>query len=110
MLLASLLIFSTIDYDSDVLLNFLPGILLYQEINDCDSKIPLMSNQDSKQRLDPFFVTGFVDAEGCFMIRLIKSKTNKIGWQVRPIFKIVLHSKDLHLLEHIQFFLEGLGL
>lgn len=31
------------------------------------------------KELNPLFVTGFVDAEGSFMIIIKKSKTNKIG-------------------------------
>ena len=51
------------------------------------------------KKLDPYFVTGFVDAEGCFFISVRKRKDFKIGYQVRLIFEIHLHSKDLALLE-----------
>lgn len=32
-----------------------------------------------------------------------------IGWQVKPVFEIHLHKKDLTLLKHIQRFLGGIG-
>lgn len=66
-----------------------------------------VENWDLKE-LNPFFVTGFVDAEGCFMIIVKKSKTNKIGWNVEAMFEICLHSKDLHILNEIQAFF-GVG-
>jgi hypothetical protein len=58
--------------------------------------------------LNPFFITGFVDAEGSFMIIVKKSKTNKIGWNVEAMFEICLHSKDLQILNEIQAFF-GIG-
>ena len=58
--------------------------------------------------LDPWFVTGFVDAEGCFMIGLTKSEQYRLGYQVTAIFKIGLHVKDSDLLSQIQDFF-GVG-
>lgn len=51
-----------------------------------------------KFTLDPWFVTGFVDAEGCFMIGLTKSDKYRMGYQITAIFKISLHRKDYDLL------------
>jgi NADH-ubiquinone oxidoreductase chain 5 len=59
--------------------------------------------------LDPNFITGFTDAEGCFSILLKKAKTT-IGWQVQASFQIGLHSKDLPLLKKIQKFFGGVGI
>ena len=33
-------------------------------------------------RLDPFFVTGFTDAEGSFILSINKSTRYKVGWSV----------------------------
>jgi len=52
--------------------------------------------------LDPWFVTGFVDAEGCFTIGLTKSEQYRSGYQVTAIFKISLHRKDYDLLCQIR--------
>ena len=62
-------------------------------------------------QLDPWFITGFVDAEGCFSIRVRKSnsKTSLIGWHVEYVFSIHLHSRDLPLLKEIQAFFGGIG-
>jgi hypothetical protein len=34
---------------------------------------------DPKIKLDPYFVTGFIDAEGCFAINLLKNLRYKTG-------------------------------
>ena len=57
------------------------------------------------KNLDPWFVTGFIDAEGCFMLSLVPSNRYKNGYQVVLIFSISIHSKDRDLLTKIsQFF------
>lgn len=55
--------------------------------------------------MNPNWVTGFTDAEGCFMINITKSKTNRIGWQIQACFQILLHSRDKELLIKIKYFL-----
>ena len=58
--------------------------------------------------LDRWFITGLVDAEGCFTIGFFKSDKYKMGYQVVAIFKIALHKKDFHLLSQIRdYFGEG---
>src|SRR5579871_6623920 len=52
--------------------------------------------------LNPYFVTGFTDAEGSFMITIDKSNRTKIGYQVRGRYLICLHEKDLQLLCQIK--------
>jgi hypothetical protein len=59
-----------------------------------------ISNNDS-QLISPWFVTGFTDAEGSFMIHLEK---NKDKWRVRPTFQIKLDIRDLSLLEEIKIY------
>ena len=62
-------------------------------------------------QLDPWFITGFVDAEGCFSIRVRKSKSKitLVGWHVEFVFSIHLHSRDLPLLKEIQAYFGGIG-
>ena len=55
--------------------------------------------------LNPWFVTGFTDAEGCFTIKLDKNAKRKVGWRVQACFEITLHKRDLILLQKIQYFL-----
>jgi hypothetical protein len=55
--------------------------------------------------LQPWFVTGFADAESSFKLNIHKSKNVKIGWNVIPTFSIELHGKDKLLLEDINLIL-----
>ncbi len=54
------------------------------------------------KKLDPWFITGFVDTEGSFIVGLFVNNKYKTGYQVQLIFKISLHSKDFELLSQIQ--------
>lgn len=42
--------------------------------------------------LNPFYITGFCDAESSFIISLSKRPDSRVGWSVRAHFQIVLHS------------------
>jgi hypothetical protein len=48
--------------------------------------------------LNPWYFTGFTDAEGCFLISIRKNNTLKIGWNVELKFQISLHRRDRPLL------------
>ena len=61
-----------------------------------------------KSQLNPWFVTGFIDGEGCFTIEIYKNDKSKTGWYIKLIFIITLHAKDKTLLEQIQKFF-GVG-
>lgn len=52
--------------------------------------------------LNPYYITGFVDAEGCFTTSIYKDDRMQTKWQVKPIFQIALHNKDTKILEAIQ--------
>lgn len=52
--------------------------------------------------LNPNYLTGFVDGEGCFSLSIFKEDRSLTGWQVKPIFSISLHNKDIKLLEAIK--------
>nr|YP_009722343.1 hypothetical protein [Morchella importuna]QGN66745.1 hypothetical protein [Morchella importuna] len=54
------------------------------------------------------YVSGLSDGEGCFHIAFTKNSTFKAGFQVRAIFSIQLHIKDLMLLERTKSFF-GVG-
>jgi hypothetical protein len=47
-----------------------------------------------QENLDPYWVVGFAEAEGCFFISTIKSKFYKTGYQIQLNFNIVQHSRD----------------
>jgi len=59
--------------------------------------------------MNPWFITGFTDAEGCFTVFLTKNPKLSIGWEVRASFEISLHKKDLTLLEDVRSYFGGAG-
>lgn len=63
----------------------------------------------NNNKLDPNWITGFTDAEGCFMINIDKREVNKMGWQMHPCFQIKLHSRDKNLLLKIKSFFNEIG-
>ena len=69
----------------------------------------LIKNSNQNAQLDPWFITGFVDGEGCFIIGITKSSSHKAGYQVRVYFSIEVHKKDELLLERIKNSLGGVG-
>lgn len=69
----------------------------------------LESGSQKVYTLDPYFITGFFDAESSFMLFLIKDSKYKTGWTVKLTFSVVLHKKDIVLLESIRSALGGIG-
>ena len=65
-------------------------------------------NKLIKLTMDPWFVTGFTDAEGCFCVSIIRDNKNILGWRVKRWFQLALHKKDLDLLKQIQSYF-GVG-
>ena len=55
--------------------------------------------------MNPLWVTGFVDGEGCFTVSISQNQDTKVGWQVRPRFQIAIHVKDKPLLEDVKNYL-----
>ena len=58
--------------------------------------------------LNPWFVTGFADAEGCFLINITSNSKMKTGYSIDLAFKIGLHSKDSALVKELRNFF-GVG-
>ena len=62
---------------------------------------------DNQQgRLDPLWIVGFVDGEGCFSISIFKNVTSKSGFQVFPEFVVTQGAKSLNVLEKLQSFFQ----
>jgi len=73
------------------------------------SKLHMYSTLNDKPNndyhtLNPYYVTGFTDAEGCFLINIQKRSDLILGYSVSLSFKIKLHSKDKELLDKISNF------
>lgn len=67
-----------------------------------ENKTRYSFNNKNTFYLNPDYITGFVDGEGCFSISIFKDSRRLTGWQVKPVFCISLHNKDRNLLEAIQ--------
>jgi len=52
--------------------------------------------------LNPNYVSGFVDGEGCFHVSIVDRPELKAGKSVRVVFQISLHKKDKALLDLIK--------
>lgn len=59
--------------------------------------------------LDPSFISGFTDAEGCFHLSVYSRDSSNLKWRVQIIFEICLHEKDLPQLLAIQKYFKGIG-
>src|SRR6202044_4218015 len=53
---------------------------------------------ETKEILNPYFITGFTDAEGCFCTSIYKDEKYKTGCRVRSFFVIALNKRDRLLL------------
>lgn len=60
-------------------------------------------------KIDPWFITGFTDGEGCFTCSVLKSSSYKLGWEIQLNFQIKLHVRDYPILLRIQHSLGGIG-
>lgn len=67
----------------------------------CRTISTYLPKPNRKPFINPLWLTGFIDGEGCFTISIYKN-TNKVGWAVKIEFEIGLHVKDNALLEEIQ--------
>lgn len=54
--------------------------------------------------LSPSFISGFTDAEGSFVVTILKNPRYRTGWNVQARFQIKLHEKDRALLLIQDFF------
>ena len=64
---------------------------------------------NKSHKLEPWFITGFSDAESSFSVSCYKDNKLKIGWQLQPAYSIGLHKKDVSVLLLIQSFFGGVG-
>jgi LAGLIDADG endonuclease len=50
--------------------------------------------------LDPYWVVGFVDGEGCFSVSIhAHPGVRSFGWQVNPVFQVSQHRDSRHALD-----------
>ncbi len=68
----------------------------------------LFSTQNTSNKLDPNYITGFTDGEGCFYIGISPNSKYDSGFRIKLSFQIGLHEKDKELLNLIKYYF-GLG-
>jgi hypothetical protein len=56
--------------------------------------------------LDPWFVTGLTEGEGCFCVSIALRAKMRTGLEVRPSYALSLNEKDAGLLSDLQAFFE----
>ncbi len=61
-----------------------------------------MIADNQQERLNPLWISGFTDGEGCFHVSINQIHKMSLGWQVLPEFRIVQHEKDESVLEKIK--------
>jgi len=63
------------------------------------------ANADNQQeRLDPWWIVGFVDGEGCFSVSTFKNSTCRSGYQTLFEFVVTQGEKSKSALEAIKFY------
>jgi LAGLIDADG endonuclease len=86
--------------------NYLIRILAKQLLNSRAQPYRNFSNLSSpifQSIINPWFITGFTDAEGSFMVIITKKGgKSSLKWRVVPSFAIHIHNKDIYLLNQIQ--------
>lgn len=61
-----------------------------------------------KPKLNPWFFTGLIDAEGTFCTTIYKNKAYKTGWVVRSFFEIGFNQRDSSLIYQLKDFFGGI--
>lgn len=59
--------------------------------------------------ISPGFISGLFDAEGSFVVTILKNATYKTGWNVQARIQIKMHEQDRALIQSIQDFFGGIG-
>ena len=88
-----------------------PSLRFYTSIIQAPNNIvnENLSGNILQKTLNPWFITGFTDAEGSFMCNMIKKPKYKAGWEIQPVFQIKLHVKDFPVILGIQHSLGNIG-
>jgi len=54
--------------------------------------------------LNPWYISGLIDGEGCFCVTISKHKTKKLGLDPRLMFEVEMIAEDKPLLDKLQKF------
>lgn len=82
--------------------------ILSNQIRTYSANLINLVNIGYQNKLNPWFITGFADAESSFILLVQPRSDSKTKWRVKTHFAIVLNQKDLAILEEIKSFF-GVG-
>jgi heme/copper-type cytochrome/quinol oxidase subunit 2 len=71
---------------------------IFENVTVTNNKVRTEWEGPNLNKLDPWFITGFTDAEGCFSIEFFKDSKAKFNYTPRLVYIINLHVKDIHIL------------
>ena len=62
--------------------------------------------ETTRSQLDPHWVVGFVDGEGCFCVSIHRNPYVRLtrGWQLHPVFQVSQHERSRALLGELMTF------
>jgi hypothetical protein len=89
-------------------INYQIKILTKQLLNRAYSTLSALQPSSRREQeandqiLNPWFITGFSDAESSFVISIYSITNTKLNWRVSAYFSIHVHVKDQLLIELIQ--------
>jgi len=79
-----------------------------EQMNGSDNPIGAGNQQETElAEIDPWWVVGFVDGEGCFSVSIHRNDLAKPtnGWHIQPSFQVSQHEDHVDVLEHlVRFF------
>jgi hypothetical protein len=73
-----------------------------KEVNPMTPQRPNVGDPKSRQELNPYWISGFVDGEGCFHIGISKHSELRFGYQILPELTVVQHKRDIDLLYRLK--------
>jgi hypothetical protein len=62
---------------------------------------PVGKERIHQEKLNPYYIAGFIDGEGSFSVSVGRNKTFARGFEVRPEFEIELRADDRKILERL---------
>ena len=63
---------------------------------------PNVGDPNSEYKLNPYWIAGFIDGEGCFHVGISKHPELRFGHQILPELTVVQHKRDIDLLYRLK--------
>ncbi len=51
-----------------------------------------------RENIDPWYITGFTNADGCFSIHFETSPSSRFGYRLKPVYSVTQHRDSSHVL------------